>query len=144
MLSLKFKDNFYFVFFIFHVCFIYKYIFGNIFYIIKFIFFSRKKKQIFFLRNLIAEFYKTKVGYLPKSCFNLALLSGYQPRRGRPRSLLPQMGEFDLSLIEEFRSRRSLYDRNSPQFKDKVYNAQQWHDMSNKLGFDGKYITRVD
>lgn len=54
------------------------------------------------------------------------------------------MGEFDLSLIEEFRSRRSLYDRNSPQFKDKVYNAQQWHDMSNKLGFDGKYITRVD
>ncbi|XP_073826861.1 jing interacting gene regulatory 1 [Musca autumnalis] len=46
------------------------------------------------------------------------------------------MGEFDLSLIEEFRRRTSLYDRNSLQFKDKLYNAQQWQEISNKLGYD--------
>uniref|UniRef100_A0A1I8M6T7 MADF domain-containing protein n=1 Tax=Musca domestica TaxID=7370 RepID=A0A1I8M6T7_MUSDO len=46
------------------------------------------------------------------------------------------MGEFDLSLIEEFRQRTSLYDRNSLQFKDKLYNAQQWQEISNKLGYD--------
>ncbi|XP_075146626.1 jing interacting gene regulatory 1 [Haematobia irritans] len=46
------------------------------------------------------------------------------------------MGEFDISLIEEFRLRESLYDRNSAQFKDKLYNAQQWQEISNKLGYD--------
>ncbi|XP_013099608.2 protein kinase 4 isoform X1 [Stomoxys calcitrans] len=46
------------------------------------------------------------------------------------------MGEFDISLIEEFRQRESLYDRNSLQFKDKLYNAQQWQEISNKLGYD--------
>lgn len=49
------------------------------------------------------------------------------------------MGEFDLSLISEFRSRPSFYDRNSPRFKDKLYNAHQWQEISNKLGFDGEY-----
>uniref|UniRef100_A0A1A9WJK1 MADF domain-containing protein n=1 Tax=Glossina brevipalpis TaxID=37001 RepID=A0A1A9WJK1_9MUSC len=57
------------------------------------------------------------------------------PRRGRPRSL-PAMGEFDLSLINEFRSRPSFYDRNCPKFKDKIYTAHQWQEISNKLGFD--------
>ncbi|KAM7360965.1 jing interacting gene regulatory 1 isoform 1-T4 [Cochliomyia hominivorax] len=46
------------------------------------------------------------------------------------------MGEFDLSLISEFRSRPSFYDRSSPRFKDKLYNAHQWQEISNKLGFD--------
>ncbi|XP_065354397.1 putative cyclin-dependent serine/threonine-protein kinase DDB_G0272797/DDB_G0274007 [Calliphora vicina] len=46
------------------------------------------------------------------------------------------MGEFDLSLISEFRSRPSFYDRSSPRFKDKLYNAHEWQEISNKLGFD--------
>lgn len=48
------------------------------------------------------------------------------------------MGEFDLSLISEFRRRPAFYDRNCPNFKDKIYNAQQWQEISNILGFDGK------
>uniref|UniRef100_A0A905AWP0 MADF domain-containing protein n=1 Tax=Glossina morsitans morsitans TaxID=37546 RepID=A0A905AWP0_GLOMM len=46
------------------------------------------------------------------------------------------MGEFDLSLINEFRSRPAFYDRNCPKFKDKIYTAHQWQEISNKLGFD--------
>ncbi|KAI8129883.1 hypothetical protein CVS40_1000 [Lucilia cuprina] len=67
--------------------------------------------------------------------FNLAYINDFQPKRGRPRAL-PQMGEFDLSLISEFRNRPSFYDRNSPRFKDKLYNAHEWQEISNKLGFD--------
>uniref|UniRef100_A0A0A1WZT6 Transcription factor Adf-1 n=1 Tax=Zeugodacus cucurbitae TaxID=28588 RepID=A0A0A1WZT6_ZEUCU len=45
-------------------------------------------------------------------------------------------GEFDLSLIREFRARPGFYDRNSASFKDKLHTAHQWQEISNKLGFD--------
>ncbi|XP_034115113.1 uncharacterized protein LOC117575123 isoform X1 [Drosophila albomicans] len=56
--------------------------------------------------------------------------------RGRPRASYAQTGEFDLGLIREYRSRPALYDRNNKRFKDKVYCAQQWMQMSHKLGYE--------
>lgn len=46
------------------------------------------------------------------------------------------MSEFDVNLIREFERRPGFYDRNSPHFKDKIYNAQAWQDISNMLGYD--------
>ncbi|KAH8382860.1 hypothetical protein KR009_005651, partial [Drosophila setifemur] len=56
--------------------------------------------------------------------------------RGRPRATYAQTGEFDLGLIQEYRSRPALYDRSNKRFKDKLYLAQQWEQMSHKLGYD--------
>ncbi|EDV41901.1 uncharacterized protein Dana_GF17699 [Drosophila ananassae] len=56
--------------------------------------------------------------------------------RGRPRATYAQTGEFDLGLIREYRSRPVLYDRSNKRFKDKLYVAQQWEQMSHKLGYD--------
>lgn len=56
-------------------------------------------------------------------------------RRGRPRGTY-NMSEFDINLIREFESRPGFYDRNSRHFKDKIYNAQAWQDISNLLGYD--------
>uniref|UniRef100_A0A034W9H5 Transcription factor Adf-1 n=1 Tax=Bactrocera dorsalis TaxID=27457 RepID=A0A034W9H5_BACDO len=57
-----------------------------------------------------------------------------QPSK-RGRGYAPT-GEFDLSLIREFRARPGFYDRNSASFKDKLHTAHQWQEISNKLGFD--------
>ncbi|XP_055904297.1 uncharacterized protein LOC129940082 isoform X2 [Eupeodes corollae] len=46
------------------------------------------------------------------------------------------MSEFDVNLIREFESRPGFYDRNSHHFKDKIYNAQAWQDISSILGYD--------
>lgn len=59
-----------------------------------------------------------------------------QPSK-RGRGYAPT-GEFDLSLIREFRARPGFYDRNSASFKDKLHTAHQWQEISNKLGFDGE------
>ncbi|XP_017480274.1 PREDICTED: myb-like protein Y isoform X2 [Rhagoletis zephyria] len=59
----------------------------------------------------------------------------YPPPAKRGRGYAP-MGEFDLSLIREFRARPGFYDRNSASFKDKLHVAHQWQEISNKLGFD--------
>ncbi|XP_054744669.1 uncharacterized protein LOC129249068 isoform X1 [Anastrepha obliqua] len=59
----------------------------------------------------------------------------YPPATKRGRGYAP-MGEFDLSLIREFRARPGFYDRNSVSFKDKLQTAHQWQEISNKLGFD--------
>ncbi|XP_002017442.2 uncharacterized protein LOC6592054 [Drosophila persimilis] len=56
--------------------------------------------------------------------------------RGRPRASYAQTGEFDVGLIREFRSRPVLYDRSSKRYKDKPYVAQQWLQISHKLGYD--------
>ncbi|XP_012157970.1 G-box-binding factor isoform X2 [Ceratitis capitata] len=57
-----------------------------------------------------------------------------QPSK-RGRGYAPT-GEFDLSLIREFRARPGFYDRNSPIFKDKLQTAHQWQEISNNLGYD--------
>lgn len=59
----------------------------------------------------------------------------WSARRGRPRGSY-SMSEFDINLIREFESRPGFYDRNSRHFKDKIYNAQAWQDISNLLGYD--------
>uniref|UniRef100_A0A1A9UTL2 MADF domain-containing protein n=1 Tax=Glossina austeni TaxID=7395 RepID=A0A1A9UTL2_GLOAU len=88
------------------------------------------------LNNYLNEILLVFQQFINSSQFvNLAHFNDYTPRRGRPRSL-PAMGEFDLSLINEFRSRPAFYDRNCPKFKDKIYTAHQWQEISNKLGFD--------
>ncbi|XP_037948302.1 transcription factor Adf-1 [Teleopsis dalmanni] len=46
------------------------------------------------------------------------------------------MGEFDLSLVREFRSRPAFYDRNDNLFRDKFYIAREWQQISNQLGYD--------
>ncbi|KAH8346935.1 uncharacterized protein jigr1 isoform X2 [Drosophila kikkawai] len=56
--------------------------------------------------------------------------------RGRPRATYAQTGEFDLGLIREYRSRPVLYDRTNKRFKDKLFVAQQWEQISHKLGYD--------
>ncbi|XP_067635589.1 uncharacterized protein jigr1 isoform X2 [Eurosta solidaginis] len=55
------------------------------------------------------------------------------PKRGRAYA---PMGEFDLSLIREFRACSALYDRSSESFRDKLYTSHQWKEISNKLGYD--------
>ncbi|KAM8706028.1 hypothetical protein ACLKA7_010336 [Drosophila subpalustris] len=61
----------------------------------------------------------------------------HQPKgRGRPRASYAQTGEFDLGLIREYRSRPALYDRTNKRFKDKIYVAQLWMQISHKLGYD--------
>ncbi|KAH8279017.1 hypothetical protein KR018_012571, partial [Drosophila ironensis] len=60
--------------------------------------------------------------------------------RGRPRATYAQTGEFDLGLIREYRSRPVLYDRSNKRFKDKLYVAQQWEQMSHKLGYDANSL----
>ncbi|XP_022211146.2 uncharacterized protein LOC111066675 isoform X2 [Drosophila obscura] len=56
--------------------------------------------------------------------------------RGRPRASYAQTGEFDVGLIREFRSRPVLYDRAYKRYKDKPFVAQQWLQISHKLGYD--------
>ncbi|XP_017079754.2 uncharacterized protein LOC108113607 isoform X2 [Drosophila eugracilis] len=56
--------------------------------------------------------------------------------RGRPRATYAQTGEFDLGLIREYRSHPVLYDRTNKRFKDKLYVAQIWDQISHKLGYD--------
>ncbi|XP_043652861.1 uncharacterized protein LOC122619792 [Drosophila teissieri] len=60
--------------------------------------------------------------------------------RGRPRATYAQTGEFDLSLIREYRSHSVLYDRNNKRFKDKLYVAQIWEEIAHKLGYDATSI----
>jgi len=68
-----------------------------------------------------------------------SVLPMHQPKsRGRPRASYAQTGEFDLGLIREYRSRPALYDRTNKRFKDKIYVAQLWMQISHKLGYDGK------
>ncbi|XP_017052642.1 uncharacterized protein LOC108095855 [Drosophila ficusphila] len=56
--------------------------------------------------------------------------------RGRPRATYAQTGEFDLGLIREYRSHPVLYDRTNKRFKDKLYVAQIWDQISHKLGYE--------
>nr|AFK29234.1 jing interacting gene regulatory 1 [Drosophila buzzatii] len=68
---------------------------------------------------------------------HIASLPVHQPKgRGRPRASYAQTGEFDLGLIREYRSRPALYDRSNKRFKDKMYTAQLWMQISHKLGYD--------
>ncbi|XP_055850533.1 uncharacterized protein LOC129915097, partial [Episyrphus balteatus] len=74
-----------------------------------------------------------KVAYYKEKSFDYSWSGG--ARRGRPRGSY-NMSEFDVNLIREFESRPGFYDRNSRHFKDKIYNAQAWQDISNMLGYD--------
>ncbi|SPP83568.1 blast:Transcription factor Adf-1 [Drosophila guanche] len=56
--------------------------------------------------------------------------------RGRPRASYAQTGEFDVGLIREFRARPVLYDRSCKRHKDKQHVAEQWMQISHKLGYD--------
>lgn len=75
------------------------------------------------------------MAYYKEKSFDCSWSSGSGLRRGRPRGTY-NMSEFDVNLIREFESRPGFYDRNSRHFKDKIYNAQAWQDISNMLGYD--------
>lgn len=50
------------------------------------------------------------------------------------------MGDFDLSLINEFAHVPAFYNKASPHFKDKPFIDEAWAQISQKLGYDGKKI----
>lgn len=46
------------------------------------------------------------------------------------------MGELDILLAKEFSKRHGLYDKKSPNFKDRVYNDNAWKEIAAKLGYN--------
>lgn len=53
------------------------------------------------------------------------------------------MSEFDILLAQEYAKCRGLYDKKSPQFKDRIYADNAWREMSNVLGYSGNYILNI-